>query len=232
MNENPLLLFISLEVCRVHVNFIYNTRLYVIGSLPDTTILFGIHSTVFGSWVCGMVFLEIPDRRFCLMGCKTSLSWCSHHITIVKCLLLIAKRLLQIKENSTAVADVGVYGVRNAPLVLYCFSSTYTLLTHHGPRRSPASSPESPARLMARSRVSAGLPGSQHAYDPLFPGTSGHWAAQSLDQPWSALECWRGSGPFQITNMANWIVILLYVYFSLLRKQLTYKRLNVNVHAS
>ena len=36
----------------------------------------------------------------------------------------------------------------------------------------------------------------------------------------------------QITNMANWIVILLYVYFSLLRKQLTYKRLNVNVHNS
>ena len=48
------------------------------------------------------------------------------------------------------------------------------LLTHHGPTRSPASSPESPARPVARSRVSAGLPGSQHAYNPHFPGTSGH----------------------------------------------------------
>ena len=54
-------------------------------------------------------------------------------------------------------------------------------LTHHGPTRSPASSPESAARPMARSRVSVGLPGSQHAYNPHFPRTSGHWAAQSLD---------------------------------------------------
>ena len=54
-------------------------------------------------------------------------------------------------------------------------------LTHHGPTRSPASWPESVERPMALTRVTTGLPGSQHAYNPHFPRTSGHWAARSLD---------------------------------------------------
>ena len=45
------------------------------------------------------------------------------------------------------------------------------ILTHHGPTRSPASLPESAMRPgVARTQVSAGLPGSQHAYNPICPG--------------------------------------------------------------
>ena len=48
------------------------------------------------------------------------------------------------------------------------------ILTHHGPTHSHASSPESAMWPgMARTRVSAGLPGSQHAYNPHFLRTSG-----------------------------------------------------------
>ena len=54
-------------------------------------------------------------------------------------------------------------------------------LTHHGPTRSPASWTESAEWPMALTRVTAGLPGSQHAYNPHFPRTSGHCAARSLD---------------------------------------------------
>ena len=59
--------------------------------------------------------------------------------------------------------------------------NSHTTLTHDGPTRSPASWPESAERPMALTRVTAGLPGSQHAYNPHFPRTSGHWAARSLD---------------------------------------------------
>ena len=45
-----------------------------------------------------------------------------------------------------------------------------TTLTHHGPTRSPASSPESAAQPMARSRVSAGLPGASTRTTPISPG--------------------------------------------------------------
>ena len=60
-----------------------------------------------------------------------------------------------------------------------CFKlfPAWVQLTHHDPTRSPASSPKSAVRPMARTRVSADLAGSQHAYNPHFPRTSGHWAA-------------------------------------------------------
>ena len=82
----------------------------------------------------------------------------------------------------------------------------------HGPKLRVCWSPGEPARVQ-----------------PPFPQDI--WTLSSSVIRLVLIGAWVLARIWSISNhMANWIVILLYVYFSLLRKQLTYKRRNVNVY--